>query len=65
MKLIVALAMLIAPSIIYSQSPDLSGFTFALDAGHGGRASGAVNPNGIPEKEINLIVAKHLRDFLV
>ena len=65
MKLIVALALLFAPGILFSQNPDLSGFTFALDAGHGGGDLGAVNPNGIPEKEINLAVAKYLRDFLV
>lgn len=65
MKILVALALLFAPGILYSQTPDLSGFSFALDAGHGGSASGAVNPNGIREKEINLAVAIHLRDFLL
>lgn len=55
MKLIVALVLLFAPGILFSQNPDLSGITFALDAGHGGDDSGSINPNGIQEKEINLI----------
>ena len=35
-----------------------------LDAGHGGEDGGAVGENGIPEKDINLEIAKHLDEML-
>jgi N-acetylmuramoyl-L-alanine amidase len=42
----------------------LSGFTIAVDAGHGGDALGAVGPTGLQEKVINLAIAKHLQLLL-
>ncbi len=35
-----------------------------LDAGHGGPDGGAVAPDGTPEKEINLSIARKTRDLL-
>lgn len=42
----------------------LSGKMIALDAGHGGPDGGASSREGIAEKDINLAIAKHLRDYL-
>ncbi|WHX48574.1 N-acetylmuramoyl-L-alanine amidase CwlD [Paenibacillus woosongensis] len=42
----------------------LAGVTIALDAGHGGPDGGAVNRQGLIEKDINLAVALYLRDYL-
>ena len=39
--------------------------TVALDAGHGGRDTGAMSPHGLPEKDANLRLAKAVRDELV
>ncbi len=43
----------------------LRGKTIVLDPGHGGRYLGAVGKGGLTEKEVNLAVAKILRDLLV
>ena len=43
----------------------LQGKTIVLDPGHGGRYPGAVGKDGLTEKEVNLAVAKILRDLLV
>ncbi|WP_414549939.1 N-acetylmuramoyl-L-alanine amidase [Anabaena sp. CCY 0017] len=43
----------------------LTGTKILLDPGHGGKESGAVGPNGYPEKEVNLVVSKLFRDELV
>ena len=37
----------------------------ALDAGHGGRDTGALSPHGLPEKDANLRLAKAVRDELI
>ncbi|MBP1996393.1 N-acetylmuramoyl-L-alanine amidase CwlD [Paenibacillus eucommiae] len=42
----------------------LSGKTIALDAGHGGPDGGAKNSEGVIEKDINLAITLHLRDYL-
>ncbi len=42
----------------------LSGKTIYLDAGHGGVDGGAVSKQGIVEKDLNLAIALHLRDYL-
>ncbi|MGG1555944.1 N-acetylmuramoyl-L-alanine amidase CwlD [Paenibacillus ferrarius] len=42
----------------------LSGKTIALDAGHGGPDGGASSKDGVIEKDINLAITLHLRDFL-
>jgi N-acetylmuramoyl-L-alanine amidase len=42
----------------------LSGKTIALDAGHGGFDGGADTDEGVLEKDINLAITLHLRDYL-
>lgn len=42
----------------------MSGLVIALDAGHGGADGGAVSKEGIIEKDINLAIVLHLRDYL-
>jgi N-acetylmuramoyl-L-alanine amidase len=42
----------------------LSGKTIALDAGHGGFDGGASSKEGVQEKNINLALTLHLRDYL-
>ncbi|EXX89611.1 N-acetylmuramoyl-L-alanine amidase [Paenibacillus darwinianus] len=42
----------------------LSGKTIYLDAGHGGADGGAVSKQGDVEKDLNLAIALHLRDYL-
>ncbi|WP_209866138.1 N-acetylmuramoyl-L-alanine amidase CwlD [Paenibacillus shirakamiensis] len=42
----------------------LAGQVIALDAGHGGVDGGAVSPQGLIEKDINLSVTLYLRDYL-
>ncbi|MCX6143312.1 MAG: N-acetylmuramoyl-L-alanine amidase [Ignavibacteriales bacterium] len=47
-------------------NPDsvLAGFTIAVDAGHGGDATGAVGATGVQEKDVNLAIASRLRSLL-
>lgn len=42
----------------------LSGKTIAIDAGHGGADGGAVSKSGAVEKDLNLVIALYLRDYL-
>lgn len=42
----------------------LSGKTIALDAGHGGPDGGASSKDGVIEKDVNLAITLHLRDYL-
>jgi N-acetylmuramoyl-L-alanine amidase len=49
---------------IKKQKP-LSGLKILLDPGHGGKEAGALGPTGYPEKDVNLVVSKLLRDELV
>ncbi|MGF1481929.1 MAG: N-acetylmuramoyl-L-alanine amidase [Cyanophyceae cyanobacterium] len=42
----------------------LSGVKILLDPGHGGEELGARGPNGVPEKEVNLVVSKLLQQEL-
>ncbi|MDO3680503.1 N-acetylmuramoyl-L-alanine amidase CwlD [Paenibacillus ehimensis] len=42
----------------------LSGKIIALDAGHGGPDGGARSKDGLEEKDVNLAIALHLRDYL-
>ncbi len=44
--------------------PEQTCLTVILDAGHGGRDSGAVGVNGVLEKNLNLAVANQLASFL-
>ena|GEM_PF-534726 len=48
-----------------ARAGSLSGWKFCVDAGHGGAESGAVGPTGLLEKDVNLVVARKLRDLLV
>lgn len=43
----------------------LKGIKILLDPGHGGAELGAKGPNGYPEKAINLVISKLVRDQLV
>ena len=40
------------------------GFTVVIDPGHGGTESGAVAQGGELEKDLNLKIARYLRDYL-
>lgn len=42
----------------------LSGKIIAVDAGHGGPDGGAISKEGLSEKDVNLAIARHLRDYL-
>lgn len=42
----------------------LKGISILLDPGHGGADPGAVGPTGLKESEVNLRVARYLRDLL-
>ncbi len=48
----------------YLGGRDLAELTFAIDAGHGGDDTGAVNSEGIAEKDVNLRVARGLTRLL-
>ena len=57
---------LIIPLLVAKAEAPFDGTLIAIDAGHGGTESGAVNATyGIKEKDVNLAVAKALRDRLV
>lgn len=42
----------------------LEGINILIDPGHGGEELGARGPNGLPEKEVNLIISKLLKQEL-
>lgn len=42
----------------------LKGKNIVIDAGHGGTDSGAIGPNGVQEKDVNLAVALKVQDIL-
>ncbi|MFH1743262.1 MAG: N-acetylmuramoyl-L-alanine amidase [bacterium] len=52
------------PPRMVNQAAVLTGFTIAVDAGHGGDAYGAVGATGLQEKEINLAIAFRLAALL-
>lgn len=57
---------IISGTVISSSKTPLSGIKILLDPGHGGpEDSGAVGPTGYPEKTVNLVVSKLVRDQLV
>jgi len=51
-------------STLVSLEQRLSGMVIGIDAGHGGVDGGAISKSGIIEKDLNLAIALHLRDFL-
>ncbi len=56
-----------APKIAKSGNMPLSGLKVLLDAGHGGKESGAIGPlgkNGLYEKDINLSIVLNARKYL-
>jgi uncharacterized lipoprotein YddW (UPF0748 family)/N-acetylmuramoyl-L-alanine amidase len=56
-----------APKLTPSGSKPLTGLKVLLDAGHGGRETGAIGPlgsNGFYEKQLNLSIALNTRKFL-
>jgi N-acetylmuramoyl-L-alanine amidase len=51
-------------STVVTRGIPIEGATVVLDPGHGGDEPGAVGPNGLSEKELNLAVSGHARDAL-
>ncbi|WP_319381656.1 N-acetylmuramoyl-L-alanine amidase [Thiomicrorhabdus sp.] len=49
---------------VFANSADSSEFVVAIDAGHGGKDSGAVGANGLHEKQVTLQMAKTLQSEL-
>ncbi len=45
--------------------PSLRAHLVAIDAGHGGKDTGAIGPTGLPEKDVVLDVAQRVREALV
>ena len=76
MKKLVTIGLLIALSlyVIANQLPSIktwmywtlpmSGKIIVIDPGHGGADGGAISRDGLQEKEVTLMIAKHLRDYL-
>lgn len=74
LRLGLGMAILLLVSFMLAQDPTsrtwtywtlpLSGKTIYLDAGHGGVDGGAVSKQGDVEKDLNLAIALHLRDYL-
>ncbi|MEN9681293.1 MAG: hypothetical protein RLZZ627_1186 [Pseudomonadota bacterium] len=56
---LVSQAPLAAPAPVHTKP-----FVVVIDAGHGGKDSGAIGPSGVQEKEIVLSIARRLRDFI-
>ncbi len=46
------------------QNPSLKGIKILLDPGHGGAELGSRGPTGYPEKDINLVISKLVREQL-
>ncbi|OGK11965.1 MAG: hypothetical protein A2W80_03220 [Candidatus Riflebacteria bacterium GWC2_50_8] len=64
-KLAVLLVFLLVASGGFANSLNpLKGISILLDPGHGGTDPGAVGPTGLKESEVNLRVARYLRDLL-
>ncbi|MEM7726877.1 MAG: N-acetylmuramoyl-L-alanine amidase [Cyanobacteria bacterium P01_A01_bin.45] len=53
------------PKLKSKKRKPLSGIKILIDPGHGGKESGAVGPDGTPEKDVNLAVCKLLRQELI
>jgi len=51
--------------VVEIQEPSLRAHVVAIDAGHGGKDTGAIGPTGLLEKEVVLDIAQRLRELLV
>lgn len=49
---------------VRTEEADKTALYIIIDAGHGGEDGGAVSDAGVPEKDINLDIAKRLSEFL-
>ena len=47
-----------------SRDSVLTGFTIAVDAGHGGDNNGSIGATGLLEKDVNISMARHLESIL-
>ncbi|MDR7420115.1 MAG: N-acetylmuramoyl-L-alanine amidase family protein [Armatimonadota bacterium] len=54
-----------ATIIIEIPDQQMRAHVVAIDAGHGGRDTGAIGPTGLLEKEVNLDIAQRVRELLV
>ena len=63
--LILMLVFLVTTAAAAIAAKPLAGVKVVVDAGHGGWDPGAVGVNGLTEKQVNLQVAKALRNCLV
>ena len=63
--LLLTLVFLFTTSAVAVANKPLAGVKVVVDAGHGGWDPGAVGVNGLTEKQVNLQVAKALRNCLV
>ena len=59
------IVLLLAAATAVAANKPLAGVKVVVDAGHGGWDPGAVGVNGLTEKQVNLQVAKALRNCLV
>lgn len=56
---------MVAPTAVKAAPPqDFKGVTIVVDPGHGGHDAGALAPNGLTEKNVNLSVSKYLANYL-
>jgi N-acetylmuramoyl-L-alanine amidase len=53
------------PPTLAPEPRPLEGISILLDPGHGGEELGARGPTGYPEKDVNLVVSRRLRDELM
>ncbi|MBA2132838.1 N-acetylmuramoyl-L-alanine amidase family protein [Capillibacterium thermochitinicola] len=63
--LILVILFLVATGTVAVANKPLAGVKVVVDAGHGGWDPGAVGVNGLTEKQVNLQVAKALRNCLI
>jgi N-acetylmuramoyl-L-alanine amidase len=52
------------PPISVSRDSVLAGLTIAVDAGHGAEVKGAVGATGVLEKDLTILIARHLESIL-
>lgn len=54
---------MVVPAVAQARK-DFSGIKIVVDPGHGGQDAGALAPNGLTEKNVNLSVSKYLANYL-